>query len=263
MREILPGLLWIGNAGDLRDPSATLAHGVSAVVDLAASEPPATFPRDIIYCRIPLCDGAENSAATLGLAVSTVKQLLYGRVPTLVACSMGLSRSPAIAAAAMAGFERRTLEETLARIATTGPLDVDPALWSDLQRRFAPAPRPSPGISLGLLVIRTEQLERVVSFYQSLGFAFVAEQHGNGPVHHTTYLGTTVFEIYPAMSTAEVNSATRLGFRVADIPSLIEQLRTTGTTIIAEPKAGPWGMRAVVRDPDDRTVELYDNRETV
>lgn len=96
MREILPGQLWIGNAGDLRDPAATLAHGVAAVVDLAASEPP-----------------------------------------------------------------------------------------------------------------------------------------------------------------AEVDASTRLGFRVADVRSVVAVLRSAGTPIIVEPKTGPWGMRAVVRDPDGRPVELF------
>ena len=33
MREILPNQLWIGNAGDGRDPERLLAAGVVAVVD--------------------------------------------------------------------------------------------------------------------------------------------------------------------------------------------------------------------------------------
>jgi protein-tyrosine phosphatase len=107
---------------------------VQAVVDLAASEPPASFPRDIIYCRVPLCDGAENTAAVLQLAVSTTVALVRAKVPTLVACSMGMSRSPAVAAAALAEIENCRPDEVLTRIAKSGPLDVDTALWRDLQR---------------------------------------------------------------------------------------------------------------------------------
>lgn len=254
MREILPGQLWIGNAGDLRDPAATLARGVAAVVDLAASEPPATFPRDIIYSRIPLCDGAENTNATLQLAVATTMRLVTGRVPTMVACSMGMSRSPAIVAAALAQIKRCSPDVALARIAASGPLDVDAALWRNLKRIFAPD---EAAATLGLIVVRTEHTARLTAFYSTLGLKFVEERHGTGPIHHSAQVGTAVFEIYPAATTAEVDASTRLGFRVADVASVVETLRSAGSPIVAEPKAGPWGMRAVVRDPDGRAVELY------
>jgi len=254
VREILPGLLWIGNAGDLRDPSATLAHGVAAVVDLAASEPPATFPRDIIYCRIPLCDGAENTAAMLKLAVSTTSELVRAKIPTLVACSMGMSRSPAIAAAALAQLKHHSPDEALARIAEAGPLDVDAALWRDLKRTVE---RDEVAVMLALVVIRTEHVSRLIAFYRALGMAFVEERHGTGPIHHSAEINAAVFEIYPASAPADVDASTRLGFRIADVTAVVEALRSIGAPIVAEPKAGPWGTRAVVRDPDGRAVELY------
>lgn len=39
MREILPGLLWIGNAADARDVKSVLAYPIEAVIDLAIEEP--------------------------------------------------------------------------------------------------------------------------------------------------------------------------------------------------------------------------------
>jgi hypothetical protein len=44
MREILPGRLWLGNAGDGRDPERLLRTGVVAVVNLAAEEPSPVLP---------------------------------------------------------------------------------------------------------------------------------------------------------------------------------------------------------------------------
>ena len=52
--------------------------------------------------------------------------------------------------------------------------------------------------SLSLLVLRTEDLERSVRFYRTLGLRFAEEQHGNGPVHYACELGETVLELYPA-----------------------------------------------------------------
>src|SRR5438128_708544 len=62
MRQIAPQRLWIGHAGDLRNMRAVLELGVTAILDLADSEPPASPPRDIVYCRFPLLDGADKSA---------------------------------------------------------------------------------------------------------------------------------------------------------------------------------------------------------
>lgn len=134
MRPIIPALLWIGNALDLRDVQTVLSHDVRAVIDLADSEPPVSYPRDIAYCRLPLNDGAENEPALLRLAISAAVEFIQARVPTLVACSAGMSRSVAVVAMALAHVEGRNPEEVLPRIGSGGPHDVAPALWADLKR---------------------------------------------------------------------------------------------------------------------------------
>src|SRR5262245_42630430 len=93
--------LWLGSVVDARDVRAVLNHGVTAVVDLAINELPIVYPRDIVYCRIPLLDGGGNSVASLRLAIRILTSLLVGNVPTLLFCSMGMSRTPVIAAAAI------------------------------------------------------------------------------------------------------------------------------------------------------------------
>src|SRR5476651_2269367 len=101
MRQILPHALWLGHAGDGRDYHRVLETGIQALVQLAAEEPVLELPRDLIYCRFPLVDGSGNDKKLLRLAISTVSDLLEMKVPTLVICGGGLSRSPAIAAAAI------------------------------------------------------------------------------------------------------------------------------------------------------------------
>jgi predicted protein tyrosine phosphatase len=134
MRSIIPELLWIGNALDTQDVRAALSLGIRAVVDLAANELPVQYPRDIAYCRLPLTDGTGNDSAILRLAVTTTAEFVRSRFPTLVACSAGMSRSPAIVAAALAIVERQAPDDVLVRITSSGPHDVAPALWSEIKR---------------------------------------------------------------------------------------------------------------------------------
>lgn len=101
MREVLPGRLWIGNAGDARDPERLLRAGVVAVMNLAAEEPSPVLPRSMVFCRFPIMDGDQGGLAILDVAIRTLVSLLENRIPTLVYCGAGMSRSPAVVAAAL------------------------------------------------------------------------------------------------------------------------------------------------------------------
>ncbi len=133
MREVIPKVLWIGNAHDARDVKGVLGFGITAVVDLAMEEAPILFPRDVAYCRFPLIDGAGNTPALIKAAIFTISSFIRGEVPTLVTCSGGMSRSPTIAAAALAAIDETTIEEALKRIAAAGPHDVSTTFWTEVQ----------------------------------------------------------------------------------------------------------------------------------
>ncbi len=133
MRQINDYLLWIGNVGDVRDTSSLFAADIRAVIDLAANEPVATIPRELIYCRFPLVDGAGNPPWLLRAAFETVRRLLRAGVPTLVACGAGMSRSPAVAAAALASVRDCSHAEALAFVCQGGVADVSPGLWSEIE----------------------------------------------------------------------------------------------------------------------------------
>lgn len=132
MRRISPYSLWIGNAGDVRRVADLIEHGIVAVIDLAANEPVAVLPREIIYCRFPLLDGSGNERWLLRAAIETISGLLRDNVPTLVACSAGMSRSPALAAAAIARLSSRDPNECLLACVEGGAADVSPLLWRDV-----------------------------------------------------------------------------------------------------------------------------------
>lgn len=132
MRRVDGYPLWLGNAGDVRQPSELLAAGIAAVVDLAVYEAQAVLPRELVLCRFPLVDGAGNPAWLVRMAAETVAALMRAGVSTLVACSAGMSRTPAIAAAGLALATGRSPVEALAIVTRTGPADVSPALWAEV-----------------------------------------------------------------------------------------------------------------------------------
>lgn len=133
MRRIEPYPLWLGNAGDLRTPSHFCDAEIRAVVDLAANEPFPQLPRDLIYCRFPLFDGEGNDPSLLRAAVQSVKEFLTAGIPTAVCCSNGLSRSPAVVAAAVAAVQNVSSDEVLIFVAAHSKHDVSPTFWSELK----------------------------------------------------------------------------------------------------------------------------------
>lgn len=110
-------------------------------------------------------------------------------------------------------------------------------------------------IQLNLLVIKTNQVEKVHHFYQQLGLHFTHHRHGKGPLHYAAEMNGLVFEIYPLpQASAEVDKSTRLGFTVQKLAAILPQL--DASAIISLPQQREWGYTALVKDPDGRKVEL-------
>jgi predicted protein tyrosine phosphatase len=68
----------------------------------------------------------------LRLAIRTVADLVRAGVPTLLCCDGGVSRSPAVAAAALALAHGQPPAECLQQIAAHHACDVSPALWDEV-----------------------------------------------------------------------------------------------------------------------------------
>jgi hypothetical protein len=141
MNQIPPYRVWVGHAGDGRSFKELLDRGIQAIVQLAMEEPVYLEPRELIYCRFPLVDGEGNAPALLDLAIRSVMNLLESDIPTLVCCDGGMSRAPAIVAAALALFRQADLAESLSAVTRHHPADVSPALWSEICRAAAKVDR--------------------------------------------------------------------------------------------------------------------------
>ncbi|MEZ6133819.1 MAG: VOC family protein [Pirellulaceae bacterium] len=114
-----------------------------------------------------------------------------------------------------------------------------------------------------LLVIRSSDIDRAVTFYQQMGMLFDRHSHGKGPEHYASDICGFVFEIYPQRNVDDVTTNARIGFNVDDVDGVIDLLSKIDATIVTEPTDTEWGRRAVVRDFDGHTVELVTpvNRE--
>jgi predicted enzyme related to lactoylglutathione lyase len=114
-------------------------------------------------------------------------------------------------------------------------------------------------LALTLVVIRANDIDKLATFYATMGLQFTKHRHGKGPEHLSSTAGPTVFEIYPANNQNENTTSTRLGFSVPSLTSALDQLRQIGATILSEPSPTEFGRRAVVKDFEGHKVELYEN----
>ena len=113
-----------------------LEAGIESIVQVALEEVALQPPRELTYCRFPIVDAPGNERRLLYLAVVTVANLLEKNVPTLVCCGSGMSRSPVIAAAALAMVQQEEPEDCLRQIAEHHPHDVTAGLWIEVKKMF-------------------------------------------------------------------------------------------------------------------------------
>lgn len=132
LHRIDPEYLWIGHAGDGQNVKIHCEQGIEAIVQLATEEPIPQLPREMLLFRVPILDGTGNEPARLGLAIELLSRLLILQTPTLVCCSAGASRSPAVAAFALAKSKGGSPLERLQQISQQHPTNVSPGLWTEL-----------------------------------------------------------------------------------------------------------------------------------
>lgn len=133
MRQMLPHSLWLGHAKDAEDFKQMFDLGINALVQLAVEEPAVQLPRELIYCRFPLVDGPGNDGRLLSLAITTLVNLIEKRESVLVCCGAGLSRSPAVSAAALSMVFQEAPDDCLKQVAEHHPADVAPGLWQEIK----------------------------------------------------------------------------------------------------------------------------------
>lgn len=107
--------------------------------------------------------------------------------------------------------------------------------------------------ALNLLVLRCRDIAITRGLYDALGLEFERHKHGDGPEHLASESDDFVFELYPATDGRADTAA--LGFRVDDLDAVRQQLLAAGFAP-SEVRNESWGRVCVVRDADNRRIEL-------
>ncbi|OYR66010.1 protein phosphatase [Halorubrum ezzemoulense] len=121
MDEVAPGLL-VGTMSDADDESLLRRRGVDAVVSLTHDDPDTGA---VARVDTPMTDGPRNEYEAFAAAAETVVERREAGQRVLVHCSAGASRSPAVAAAAMARLTDRGLDEAFEQVLAQRS-EVDP-----------------------------------------------------------------------------------------------------------------------------------------
>lgn len=115
-------------------------------------------------------------------------------------------------------------------------------------------------MQLRLLVVRTTGIARLANFYSLLGITFEYHKHDKSPYHYSATIEQTILEIYPlAKGQTEADKDLRLGFAVDDLTATVELLQSKGTEFLSEPMQTDFGFMTIIKDPDGRKIELYEN----
>jgi protein-tyrosine phosphatase len=116
--------LYVGTTSDATDDSTLETHGVTTIISLTHETPQSTRQGIDIH-SIPLIDGPQHSREQFRNAVEATIAALETEGAVLVHCSAGASRSPTVAATALALAQDRDLEAALQQVADNR-VAVDP-----------------------------------------------------------------------------------------------------------------------------------------
>jgi catechol 2,3-dioxygenase-like lactoylglutathione lyase family enzyme len=108
-------------------------------------------------------------------------------------------------------------------------------------------------IDLNLLVLRCRDIEEAKRFYELIGLRFSKHAHGSGPEHYAHEDERGVFELYPAKPGSA--DTVGLGFRALNLEDAHRAFAESGYKA-GEIRETEWGRSFVVRDPDQRRVEI-------
>ena len=107
---------------------------------------------------------------------------------------------------------------------------------------------------LNLIVLRCRDIDATCMFYECFEMDFMMHSHGKGPAHYAHEDERGVFELCPVAEGSKPDDIA-LGFSVADLLAMRDRLVQLG--FLPGPiHDNPWGRTVVVRDPDQRRVEL-------
>lgn len=121
--------LYVGTIDDASTAELLEAAGIETIVSLTHSDLPTGMPDAVAVHNCPMVDGPRNDRTRFETAVTNVTEALTQEETVLVHCSRGVSRSPAVAAVAVALQEEVGIEDAFELVGEQRPAcDPHPAL---------------------------------------------------------------------------------------------------------------------------------------
>ena len=110
--------LFVGTITDAGAGVGLRTSGIETIVSLTHTAPNSGFPESVSVRQVPLIDGPQNDRTQFETAVDTVVSALESGETVLVHCSRGASRSPSVAATALAITQDIGIEQAFELVAT-------------------------------------------------------------------------------------------------------------------------------------------------
>ena len=114
--------------------------------------------------------------------------------------------------------------------------------------------------ALAAVVLVCRDLQKSVAFYKALGVDLRETKHG-GTAHFTAGLAGVHFALYPNDGVERgTQSAQTLGFMCTNLDAALSAVKALGGNVLSPASPKPWGITALVEDPDGRKVELVSTK---
>jgi len=117
MDEVADGL-FVGTVDDAGATEKLRKRGITTIVSVIRGEPTDGYPADVTVVNVPMIDGPQNDLEQFQRAVKHVLSVFANDGSVLVHCSAGASRSPAVAATALALAAEIGLEAAFGQVST-------------------------------------------------------------------------------------------------------------------------------------------------
>ncbi|MBI4918459.1 glyoxalase/bleomycin resistance/extradiol dioxygenase family protein [archaeon] len=108
--------------------------------------------------------------------------------------------------------------------------------------------------SLNLLILRSQNVDLLRDFYQTLLQVSFEQHTDHGPVHYGMQVGSVYLEIYPTKK--ELAQLDSPGFSVKNLDEIIA--RVEAKYLHKAPVDSSFGRFAIIKDPDNRLVHLVE-----
>lgn len=113
--------------------------------------------------------------------------------------------------------------------------------------------------AIAAVTFTCRDLDASLRFYRALGFDLREAKHGPAAAarQFTCGLGGVQFALAPEDGAPRgVQSGNQLGLMVSNLGGALAAVKAAGGKVTSEPVPRPWGITAVVEDPDGRRLEL-------